>query len=492
ETWAQIASLLDGAMGKLGRKDHDALVLRFFENKNFAEVGAALGASEDAAKMRVGRAMEKLRGFFARRGIHSTAAAIAESISAHSIQPAPAVLAKTVTAVALTKGAAASGSTLTLMKGALKIMAWTKTKTTIVTGVAVLLAAGITTVAVKTISVARTRAALAAMQGSWEGTLSAGPQQMRLVLKIFRTNGAYRATIDSIDQGAKDIPFAIVSAGPNAFHGGIPALGADYQAMLNADGTQMSGTWNQLKNSFHLTLKRTATPDVVQNRLSPDEYAPRSDSDLQGAWEGTLKYGNTPMHLILKIAEPTPGTFRAQMENVDEGEHNLPVALTYQKPAVHFEIQGHQAAFQGILNDAHDRLSGTLTQLSKKFPLTFQREDANTQAAAKAKKDYGQGTSDHVEGHWKGELNANGVKLRILFHIALMPDGSYSATLDSPDQGATGIPATAAQVTYPDVRLEWKGIGGVFTGKLTNGRLSGTWRQGNAALPLELERSMAQ
>ncbi|MBU6411052.1 MAG: alpha/beta hydrolase, partial [Verrucomicrobia bacterium] len=85
-----------------------------------------------------------------------------------------------------------------------------------------------------------------------------------------------------------------------------------------------------------------------------------------------------------------------------------------------------------------------------------------------------------------------GVKLRILFHIALMPDGSYSATLDSPDQGATGIPATAAQVTYPDVRLEWKGIGGVFTGKLTNGRLSGTWRQGNAALPLELERSMAQ
>ncbi len=69
ETWNQIAPLLDGALEKLGQKDHDALVLRFFENKNFAEVGAALGASEDAAKMRVNRALEKLRKFFTKRGV---------------------------------------------------------------------------------------------------------------------------------------------------------------------------------------------------------------------------------------------------------------------------------------------------------------------------------------------------------------------------------------------------------------------------------------
>ena len=59
-------------MEQLGQKDHDALVLRFFENKTFAEVGATLGASEDAAKMRVNRALEKLRKFFAKRGVSST------------------------------------------------------------------------------------------------------------------------------------------------------------------------------------------------------------------------------------------------------------------------------------------------------------------------------------------------------------------------------------------------------------------------------------
>src|ERR1017187_1536628 len=71
ETWRQIAPLLDGAMEQLGQKDHDAVVLRFFENRNFKDVGAALGASEDAAKMRVNRALEKLHRFFSKRGISS-------------------------------------------------------------------------------------------------------------------------------------------------------------------------------------------------------------------------------------------------------------------------------------------------------------------------------------------------------------------------------------------------------------------------------------
>ena len=152
ETWTQIAPLLDSALEKLGQKDHDALVLRFFEGRNFKEVGAALGASEDAAKMRVSRALEKLRTFFTKRGVSSTTAIIAGTISANSVQAAPVALAKTVTALAIAKGAAASGSTLTLIKGALKIMAWTKAKTMVVTGVVVLLAAGTTTLTTKEIN----------------------------------------------------------------------------------------------------------------------------------------------------------------------------------------------------------------------------------------------------------------------------------------------------------------------------------------------------
>ena len=136
-------------MLRLGQTDRDALVLRYFEGRSLNEVGSALGASEEAAKKRVNRALEKLRKIFTRHGITSTTDAIASAITANSIQAAPATLAKTVTAVAIAKGATASVSTLTLIKGALKIMAWTKAKTAIVAGAAILLASGTAFVAVK-------------------------------------------------------------------------------------------------------------------------------------------------------------------------------------------------------------------------------------------------------------------------------------------------------------------------------------------------------
>jgi len=150
EMWVQIAPLLDQAIASLNEKDRHAVVLRFFQDKSLNEVGAALGASEEAAKKRVNRALEKLRKFFSKRGVDSTTEIIAGAISANSVQAAPAVLAKTVTAVAI-KGAAASASTLTLIKGALKIMAWTKAKTAVVVGVAAILAAGTITIVVNTV-----------------------------------------------------------------------------------------------------------------------------------------------------------------------------------------------------------------------------------------------------------------------------------------------------------------------------------------------------
>jgi RNA polymerase sigma factor (sigma-70 family) len=145
--WDQLSPLLDEAMTHLGESDRDALVLRFFERKSLREVGSAFGLSEEAAKKRVSRALEKLRIFFTKRGVASTASAISGAISAHSVQAAPVALAKSVTAVAVSKGAAVSGPTL--IKGALKVMAWTKAKTVLVAGMAIVLAAGTTTVVMK-------------------------------------------------------------------------------------------------------------------------------------------------------------------------------------------------------------------------------------------------------------------------------------------------------------------------------------------------------
>ena len=144
--WGQLAPLLDEAMSRLSEKERTLVALRFFENKTGRETADLLGIEEWAAHKGASRALEKLRGFFLKRGISSTAAIIAGAISANSVHAAPAALAKSVTTLALAKGAAASSSTLTLIKGALTLMAWTKAKTAIVVGAALILAAGTTSV----------------------------------------------------------------------------------------------------------------------------------------------------------------------------------------------------------------------------------------------------------------------------------------------------------------------------------------------------------
>jgi uncharacterized protein (TIGR03435 family) len=150
--WTQLAPLLENAMSRLSEKDRMLVFLRFFENRNMAETAALLGVKEAAARKRAERSIEKLRVFFSKHGVSSTTAIIAGVISANSVQIAPVGLAKAVSAVAVAKGATPSTSTLTLIKGALKLMAWTNAKSAIAVGVGILLVAGTATLTVKEVS----------------------------------------------------------------------------------------------------------------------------------------------------------------------------------------------------------------------------------------------------------------------------------------------------------------------------------------------------
>jgi len=106
--WHQIRPMLDEAMRELNEPDREAILLRYFEQRPFAEIGRALRVTEDAARMRVDRALEKLRLLLVRRGVPSTAAALA-AVLGHQVMAAPAGLAATIatTAAATTTSAGA-------------------------------------------------------------------------------------------------------------------------------------------------------------------------------------------------------------------------------------------------------------------------------------------------------------------------------------------------------------------------------------------------
>ena len=129
---AQVAPVLDEAIGQLDADDRTAILLRFFERRDFRGVGEALGSSEDAARKRVDRALEKLHGLLKHRGATLSAATLGTALATEAVTAAPAGLAGTTAGIALASAAAGGGVTATLVK----LMTMTKLKFGIISVIA--------------------------------------------------------------------------------------------------------------------------------------------------------------------------------------------------------------------------------------------------------------------------------------------------------------------------------------------------------------------
>jgi RNA polymerase sigma factor (sigma-70 family) len=113
--WSQIHPLLDEAMHTLDANDREAVLLRHFERRSYSDIGAQLGLNENAARMKVDRALGKLHAALAKRGVTSTALVLAGMLSANAVGAAPVQLATKVAGVALT-GSAAGGISVLIAK----------------------------------------------------------------------------------------------------------------------------------------------------------------------------------------------------------------------------------------------------------------------------------------------------------------------------------------------------------------------------------------
>jgi RNA polymerase sigma factor (sigma-70 family) len=108
--WGRMRPVIDDAIVDLKHGDREAVVLRFFEQRSFAEVGAALQLTEEAARKRVARALEKLRDSLARRGITSTVAALGLALTGIASTSVPTGLGTKVASTALAKAGTAAGA----------------------------------------------------------------------------------------------------------------------------------------------------------------------------------------------------------------------------------------------------------------------------------------------------------------------------------------------------------------------------------------------
>ena len=164
--WTEIEPVLNSALAALREGERACVLLRFFQGLSFAEAGAALGLSEEAARKRVTRALEKMRAFFGKEGVVVPGVALAALLSTHAAKAAPAACSASVAAIITSVLAGHSPLSLTgshvyqLSEGVLRAMKIAQMKVSIGVATTMLIGGGAYAVA----TVARAEAAKSAQQ----------------------------------------------------------------------------------------------------------------------------------------------------------------------------------------------------------------------------------------------------------------------------------------------------------------------------------------
>ena len=204
------------------------------------------------------------------------------------------------------------------------------------------------------------------ISGDWQGTLHAGPAELRLALHFTKTaDGGYTATMDSLDQGALGIPINAVSLKDANLHLSVDAVHGTYEAKVNADGTELTGTWTQ-NQPLPLDFKRGSFP------VKPAPK-PAKASDIDGAWFGTIDTGAAKLRVEFHVTNTEDG-LTATMNSVDQGDQSIPVTTVARNgESLKMELRSIGGKFEGKIGTDKSAIDGIWTQAGRSFPLKLQR-----------------------------------------------------------------------------------------------------------------------
>ena len=219
--------------------------------------------------------------------------------------------------------------------------------------------------------------------GDWSGTLDLGQIKLRLLFKIRKTpEGSLTGALDSLDQGALDIPIDKISFKEDKLHLEIKLIQGVYDGVPDSSGDKFTGSWIQGEKSIPLTLTRgAANARPVAESFSPADLAAnkRAAEKLSGYWSATLKDGPDQYQLALNIKTNSVGGAEGALDSPDFGLKGAPVsAITYKDGKVHFEARGLGATYDGVSFNDTTTVTGQWHQASHTLPLTFTKSASST------------------------------------------------------------------------------------------------------------------
>jgi uncharacterized protein len=209
-----------------------------------------------------------------------------------------------------------------------------------------------------------------APQGTYSGTLQAGEAQLHLLLHLsMGTNGALRATLDSLEQGVFAIEASSVSFADFNLKLELTSVGARFEGKVTPDHDIIHGNWSQGNASIPLIFRRE-TGAVA--RKPGDAAFP-----VEGLWQGAVETHGMRLRFQLHISHDTEGALIAALDSLDQGVTGLPAnKVALQDQIFHFEIPSVAGVYEGTLNPAKNAIAGKWSQTSAdNLPLDFKRSD---------------------------------------------------------------------------------------------------------------------
>jgi uncharacterized protein len=202
--------------------------------------------------------------------------------------------------------------------------------------------------------------------GDWQGTLSTGGAELRLVLHITNgTDGALKATLDSIDQGSNGIPVNTITFKDSKLSLGVDAVHGTYEGKVTSDGKRITGTWTQAQ-SLPLDFKRASAPVKTEHKRS-------KPSDIDGDWMGTLDAGAMKLRVIFHILNTEDG-LTATLDSPDQNMKGLPAtSVKRDGTALKIETKSIAGGFEGKISADLSTIDGTWTQMGNAIPLLLKR-----------------------------------------------------------------------------------------------------------------------
>lgn len=202
--------------------------------------------------------------------------------------------------------------------------------------------------------------------------------------------------------------------------------------------------------------------------------------NITGTWQGTLAAApGSELTIQFVITQNADGSYSVVLNSPDQGaiKDIKASSVSFDSGTLKLDVTDLSGSYEGVLKDG--KFEGNWKQEGTSIPLNLKPYEK----PVLSKEDM-----QRLAGQWYGPLKIPTGDLTLVFRFEIEPDGGYKAFLDSPDQGATGIPVSDVELVDNALTLQISVARAEYKGKITGNEIVGNFIQGGQPLPLTLKK----